>query len=55
MYSFAHELGYRIKPSPLQTDLGRKMWNSFRRQKLPFAKETKFEYIGRRFTEIMGF
>jgi hypothetical protein len=45
IYMYAHNLGYEIRPSGLQTDAGRLMWKSFKKQRLPFAKLNIFERI----------
>lgn len=43
MYMYAHELGYKIKPSALQSDHGKLMWKGFKKNNLPFVQLSRWE------------
>jgi len=49
MYMYAHDLGYQIKPSSLQTPEGKLMWKQFRKARLPFVKPTLWDRVKKMF------
>ena len=53
MYVFAHEMGYKIRPSEIQSTDGQNMWKAFRKKKLPFTAETFLERLTRQYKEVI--
>lgn len=43
LYMYAHNLGYKIQPSSMQSDAGKLMWKAFRKANLPFVQPTRWE------------
>lgn len=53
MYLYAHSLGYKIRPSTLQSEEGRLMWNKFRKERQPFYNEGPLDKAKRIFFQLM--
>lgn len=56
MYSVIYELGNSVKPSHVQLIDGKKMWEKFRKEKLPFVPDEtnseKIKRVGKEFIEF---
>jgi hypothetical protein len=49
MYLHAHNLGYKIRPSCMQSDEGKRMWKGFRKAEHPFVQFSRWERLLKRF------
>jgi hypothetical protein len=54
IYLYAHDLGYEIRPSKMQTPEGKLMWKGFKRAKLPFVRPTLLERIWTVSVKLIG-
>lgn len=54
MYLYVYELGYQVRPSPIQTDEGKAMWKAFRKKRLPFIRQNLFQRIWTSSVKLIG-